>query len=456
MFEFLLGLLGIGGSYYTNQQSAEAALEAAKLQYDAAMAGIGVEKDRLEMEQQRYLDQMDEYRRRQELVEQQQAQSITNLAPYIQGGQSALYEMYALAGLPAPTGVSQGPTFTPRTQDQTIGYQTSTQQGPIMGATTPTVQKVGGLTGSIAPTGRTSTIGGLSQSFLENYPPGTYETGTTGGTTFVTPRPDSGPGVLEGYPSGTYKTRTIGGTPVITSSGSGLRGVLEPVIAEATRRAEEEAAAQAAIGQGTLDTAIPGAGSITANLPVRTSIPVINPAENQYAGLTGDQAQASALSKITNNAIVNELMRQGEQGILQNVAATGGLRGGNVQGVLARYRPSVIQSEIDKQWSRLQGLSSTGQQSILGSPTTAGTTQPSTSVSQSNISGLLGDAAAAQAGGTLSSAYYNNQFLDDLLAFATKFGQGFGSNSTNYTSTPTGFGTSDTTTYYDPTWSGTY
>ena len=46
--------------------------------------------------------------------------------------------------------------------------------------------------------------------------------------------------------------------------------------------------------------------------------------------------------------------------MLQNAAATGGVRGGNTTGALATYRPQMLTQLIDQQYARLGGLSAQG------------------------------------------------------------------------------------------------
>jgi hypothetical protein len=56
------------------------------------------------------------------------------------------------------------------------------------------------------------------------------------------------------------------------------------------------------------------------------------------AGVNGADAQRAALQAIEQGPEFAALAQQGETAILQNAAATGGLRGGNVQGALAQFR----------------------------------------------------------------------------------------------------------------------
>jgi len=81
--------------------------------------------------------------------------------------------------------------------------------------------------------------------------------------------------------------------------------------------------------------------------------------------------------------------------LLQRASATGGLRGGNIQGALAQFRPQLLSSLIDQQYGRLGGMTALGQQSAAG----VGTAGLQTGV---NVANLLGQQGAAQAGAEIA------------------------------------------------------
>ena len=83
-------------------------------------------------------------------------------------------------------------------------------------------------------------------------------------------------------------------------------------------------------------------------------------------GLGGPEAQRAAIQAIEGGELFQARARQGEEALLQAASATGGLRGGNIQGALAQFRPQMLQSEIDTQYARLGGLTTLGQQSAAG------------------------------------------------------------------------------------------
>ena len=117
--------------------------------------------------------------------------------------------------------------------------------------------------------------------------------------------------------------------------------------------------------------------------------------QEDLAGLNGTAAQRSAIDAIASSPELQALMEQGEAGILQNASATGGLRGGNVQAALARFRPSLLSAAINDQYGRLGGLSSMG----LGAATQTGQFGQA---STNNVTNLLQQQGAAIAGGALA------------------------------------------------------
>lgn len=130
--------------------------------------------------------------------------------------------------------------------------------------------------------------------------------------------------------------------------------------------------------------------------------------EDQSYAQIGADRQRQAIQGIEQGPQFQELLRQGEQGILQNASATGGLRGGNVQGALAQFRPGLLNQLIEAQYGKLAGLTSLGSgsaQNLLntGSAAAAGTATAGQTSAQ-NIGNLQTGIGAAQAGGTIGAA----------------------------------------------------
>ena len=77
-------------------------------------------------------------------------------------------------------------------------------------------------------------------------------------------------------------------------------------------------------------------------------------------GLGGQDAQRTAIGEIEGGAEFGALTRSGENAILQNASATGGLRGGNIQRSLHGYREELLSSLINRQVGRYENLSDQG------------------------------------------------------------------------------------------------
>jgi hypothetical protein len=90
---------------------------------------------------------------------------------------------------------------------------------------------------------------------------------------------------------------------------------------------------------------------------------VAQPALNEQQalnGMFGPAAQQEAINRIEQSPLYLEQVRQGENAILQNASATGGLRGGNIQAALAQFRPAVLSQMIEDKYTKLGGMASFG------------------------------------------------------------------------------------------------
>ncbi len=125
-------------------------------------------------------------------------------------------------------------------------------------------------------------------------------------------------------------------------------------------------------------------------------------------GLSGPEAQAAAIAGIEGGPQFAALAQQGEDAILQNASATGGLRGGNTQGALLQFRPQLLNQLINERLSGLGGIAGLGSGvgTNLGS-LGAGNAQ--------TIAQLLQQQGAATAGGQLAQGGVTRQAFGDLL-----------------------------------------
>jgi hypothetical protein len=88
--------------------------------------------------------------------------------------------------------------------------------------------------------------------------------------------------------------------------------------------------------------------------------------QQDLVGLNGTTAQTTAQDAIANGPQMQAMTQQGENAMLQNASATGGLRGGNLQASLAQFRPQLLSQLIQQQYSNLGGLTSVGQNAAAG------------------------------------------------------------------------------------------
>lgn len=137
--------------------------------------------------------------------------------------------------------------------------------------------------------------------------------------------------------------------------------------------------------------------------------------QQDLLGLNGADAQKAAVQAISDSPAMQALTQQGETAILQNASATGGLRGGNVQGALAQFRPQLLSQLIQQQYGNLGGLVSIGQNAAAGT----GNAQQNSS---NQIINALGQQGAAQAGAALATGQANAQMWNGMANTASMLG----------------------------------
>jgi hypothetical protein len=115
-------------------------------------------------------------------------------------------------------------------------------------------------------------------------------------------------------------------------------------------------------------------------------------AQQAMAGLMGPEAQGQEINSILQGPQYGTMLMQGENAIRQNAAATGGLRGGNIQSALAKFRPELLNSLIQQQFGNLNSITGTGQAAASNQA------QASQQTGQT-IAGLYSNMGAGQAAG---------------------------------------------------------
>lgn len=139
-------------------------------------------------------------------------------------------------------------------------------------------------------------------------------------------------------------------------------------------------------------------------------------------GLNGEEAQQAAIAGLENSPEMAAYLQQGENAMLQNAAATGGLRGGNTQAAMAQFRPNLLASMIGQQYERLGGLTALGANTSgmvyqTGAGAAAGQAQAGMQVA-GNIASTLG----AYAGNAASAS---NNLMNQQTAMNANMGNAY-------------------------------
>lgn len=141
-------------------------------------------------------------------------------------------------------------------------------------------------------------------------------------------------------------------------------------------------------------------------------------AQGALTGLQGPEAEQAAIDAIQAGPEFGALVQTGEEAILQNAAATGGLRGGNVQRSLAQFRPQILSSLINQRFSRLGGQAQLGQASAAGVGSAALQTGRDVRASLTNI-------GEAQAIGAATRGQIQANLFGDVAETFTTFAGAF-------------------------------
>lgn len=131
-------------------------------------------------------------------------------------------------------------------------------------------------------------------------------------------------------------------------------------------------------------------------------------------GANGAAAQGQAISGLTSNPLYTAAMQLGQQSILQNASATGGLRGGNTISSLGYLPQQTLASVMQQQIGNLGTyLGSSGNLLSLGENAAAGVGNAGMSTGN-NITSLLGQAGAAQGASSIASGNATASGLNSL------------------------------------------
>lgn len=141
--------------------------------------------------------------------------------------------------------------------------------------------------------------------------------------------------------------------------------------------------------------------------------------QQDLLGLNGFNKQQGAIGNIENSPFFKSQYQQAENALLQNAAATGGLRGGNMQEALADNRSNMLFNNVNQQLQNLSTVAGNGQNAAAGLGGNA------LQFGQNMAQGY-GDIGQAQAGYQLAKGQINSGLLNfGLKAGASYLGGGF-------------------------------
>lgn len=198
-----------------------------------------------------------------------------------------------------------------------------------------------------------------------------------------------------------------GGTSALARVGTGLAGQLISGAMQNSAAQRAAAAQQAAAAQG--QASLQGVYERIAQLMqpyVGAGVTALD-AQQALIGTKGPEAQRAAIAALESSPEFSSLVKQGEEAILANASATGGLRGGNVQAALGQFRPAVLSQLINQQIERLSGLSQQGQNAAAG----VGSAGMNIGTNQAN---LMQQSGAAQAGAQLARGQTNAGYVNAI------------------------------------------
>lgn len=130
--------------------------------------------------------------------------------------------------------------------------------------------------------------------------------------------------------------------------------------------------------------------------------------QQNLLGLNGFGAQQNAINDLQNSPFLQSMYRQAENALLQNASATGGLRGGNIQGALADNRMNMLNTAYQNQMQNLGNLVTLGQNSATNTGTNA-------MAMANNISNLNTNVGQAQAGYALARGQATQNLMGNVM-----------------------------------------
>jgi hypothetical protein len=150
------------------------------------------------------------------------------------------------------------------------------------------------------------------------------------------------------------------------------------------------------------------------------------------SGLGGDEAKQQMIQDIQKDPLYRAKLAAGDDAVLRNQSATGGLRSGNTQSALAVQNQGMLSTEIDNRYNLLAGLSGQGFQGQQAMSAYGGQTidQMSTTLGTMASGQIAAGAASAQRGsgllggliGGAASMFSDRRLKKSVTKVGTKHG----------------------------------
>lgn len=128
-------------------------------------------------------------------------------------------------------------------------------------------------------------------------------------------------------------------------------------------------------------------------------------------GFNGAPAQQTGIDAIRASPWYQALFRNGQEAVLQNASATGGIRGGNTERGLADFSSDTLATSIDRYLQQAMGAIGVG-----SGATTSGSAAGQNTANQ--IAQILGNQGQVRAGGLLTRGGINSQMWQNAGSFA--------------------------------------
>lgn len=136
---------------------------------------------------------------------------------------------------------------------------------------------------------------------------------------------------------------------------------------------------------------------------------------SSLAGLRGSYTQQGMIDALRSSPLYASLFNNGEEALLQNAAATGGLRGGNTARGLADFGADTLAQVYQQTFNNLSGVAGLG----LGAQ---GTVTQAGSNTANNVTNLLGEIGGAKANNFLTKGALNANRWQNAGVFLDSIG----------------------------------